>query len=113
MAYNTLRSAIPKYWIQRLSNTELETAVNHLEYNIAKIITLDKVSNIVYRKLIKKEVFPKVHCNFNGIIKILLFMLDSMICCVSFILSCKVLRREPQFSLTVIKRFIKFKLLMW
>ena len=59
MAYNTLRSAIPKYWIQMLNNTELETAVNHLEYNIAKIITLDKVSNIVYRKLIKKEVFLK------------------------------------------------------
>ena len=58
MTYNTLRSPIPKYWIQMLNNTELETAVNHLEYKIDKIITLDKVSNIVYRQLIKKEVFP-------------------------------------------------------
>ena len=58
MTYNTLRSAIPKYWIQMLNNTELEIAVNHLEYNIDKIITLDKVSNIVYRLLIKKEVLP-------------------------------------------------------
>ena len=41
-----------------LNNTELEIAVNHLEYNIDKIITLDKISNIVYRLLIKKEVLP-------------------------------------------------------
>ena len=58
MIYNTLRSAIPKYWIQMLNNTELEIAVNHIEYNIDKIITLDKVSNIVYRQFIKKEVLP-------------------------------------------------------
>ena len=36
--YNILRSAIPKYWIQMLNNTELEIAVNHLENNIDKIM---------------------------------------------------------------------------
>ena len=51
MTYNTLR--IPKYLIQMLSNTELEFAVNHLEYNIDKIINLDKVSNIFYKQLMK------------------------------------------------------------
>ena len=58
MTYNTQRSAIPKYWIQMLSNTDLEIAVTHLENNIDKIITIDKVSNIIYRQLIKNEFLP-------------------------------------------------------